>query len=196
MLTLMLKAQSIKKPHQNNLTRSTKMASKKLDRRITLMNDDNVDTLYHQFLRLDTDGNGVLDKNELLAIPELQENPLAHRVLELFDTDGDGVISFTEFVTGLSIFSSKGNRAKKLKFAFDLYDIDKDGYISNGELYAVLHMMVGESSISEEQLQQVVDKTIRDSDSDEDGKLNFMEFSQVLQRHNPSFVTKWCIADI
>lgn len=172
------------------------MASKKLDRRITLMDDDNVDTLYHQFLKLDTNGNGFLEKEEILSIPKLKENPIAHRVLELFDTDGDGIISFTEFVTGLSIFSSKGNRAKKLKFAFDLYDIDKDGYISNGELFAVLSMMIGETSITQEQLQQVVDKTIRDSDSDEDGKLSFMEFSRVLQRHNPSFVSKWCIADL
>jgi len=32
---------------------------------------------------------------------------------------------------------------KKLKFAFKIYDIDGDGFISNGELYHVLKMMVG-----------------------------------------------------
>ena len=37
--------------------------------------------------------------------------------------------------------------------------MDKDGYISNGELFQVLKMMVG-NNLKETQLQQIVDKTI------------------------------------
>ena len=40
-----------------------------------------------------------------------------------------------------------------------IYDIDKDGYISNGELFRVLKAMVG-NNLKDTQLQQVVDKTI------------------------------------
>ncbi len=40
-----------------------------------------------------------------------------------------------------------------------IYDIDNDGYISNGELFQVLKMMVG-SNLKDAQLQQIVDKTI------------------------------------
>ena len=40
-----------------------------------------------------------------------------------------------------------------------VYDIDKDGFISNGELFAVLKKMVGEN-LHDTQLQQIVDKTI------------------------------------
>ena len=43
--------------------------------------------------------------------------------------------------------------------AFRIYDMDKDGYISNGELFQVLKMMVG-NNLKETQLQQIVDKTI------------------------------------
>lgn len=32
---------------------------------------------------------------------------------------------------------------EKMRFAFDIYDIDKDGHISNGELFTVMKMMVG-----------------------------------------------------
>lgn len=32
---------------------------------------------------------------------------------------------------------------QKKKFAFDIYDINKDGMISNGELFTVMKMMVG-----------------------------------------------------
>ena len=44
-------------------------------------------------------------------------------------------------------------------FFFRIYDIDNDGYISNGELFQVLKMMVG-SNLKDTQLQQIVDKTI------------------------------------
>jgi Ca2+-binding EF-hand superfamily protein len=39
--------------------------------------------------------------------------------------------------------------------AFKVYDMDRDGYISNGELFIVLKMMVG-NNLKDQQLQQVV----------------------------------------
>lgn len=62
--------------------------------------------------------------------------------------------------------------------AFQVYDIDQDGYISNGELFQVLKAMV-EDSLTDLQLQQLVDKTIIYFDKDNDGKLSFEEFSEV-----------------
>jgi serine/threonine-protein phosphatase 2B regulatory subunit len=80
---------------------------------------------------------------------------------------GSGTVDFSEFVGGLSAFSSKGGREEKLRckytrstsmyynivmltprsfclpVAFKVYDIDRDGFISNGELYLVLKQMVG-----------------------------------------------------
>jgi Ca2+-binding EF-hand superfamily protein len=64
-------------------------------------------------------------------------------VIQVFDKNGDGNISFYEFVMGLSRLSSAGRDEDKLRFAFSIYDINGDGYISNGELFNVLKMMVG-----------------------------------------------------
>lgn len=75
-------------------------------------------------------------------------------MIAIFDEDGGGDVDFQEFVSGLSAFSSKGNKEQKLRFAFKVYDIDRDGYISNGELFIVLKMMVG-SNLKDGQLQQV-----------------------------------------
>lgn len=75
-------------------------------------------------------------------------------MIAIFDEDGGGDVDFQEFVSGLSAFSSKGNKEEKLRFAFRVYDIDRDGYISNGELFIVLKMMVG-SNLKDQQLQQV-----------------------------------------
>lgn len=57
--------------------------------------------------------------------------------------------------------------------------MDRDGYISNGELFQVLKMMVG-SNLKDAQLQQIVDKTIIYADKDNDGKISFEEFKAVI----------------
>ncbi len=46
----------------------------------------------------------------------------------------DGKISFVEFVTGLASLYGD-NEEDKLKFAFKIYDLDEDGFITNGELF-------------------------------------------------------------
>lgn len=63
--------------------------------------------------------------------------------------------------------------------AFKVYDMDRDGFISNGELFLVLKMMVG-NNLKDGQLQQIVDKTIMEADKDGDGKLSFDEFVMMV----------------
>ena len=98
--------------------------------------------LYKRFSKLDTDGSGELEPEEFFDVPELAQNPLVKRVISIFDKNKDGKISFFEFLEGLgSLYGS--NEEAKLMFAFRIYDMDEDGYISNGELFKVLKMMVG-----------------------------------------------------
>ena len=106
-------------------------------------------------------------------------------MIAIFDEDGGGDVDFQEFVSGLSAFSSKGNKEQKLQFAFKVYDIDRDGYISNGELFIVLKMMVG-SNLKDQQLQQIVDKTIMEADLDKDGKISFEEFTRMVENTDVS----------
>jgi serine/threonine-protein phosphatase 2B regulatory subunit len=73
-----------------------------------------------------------------------------------------------------ALFSDLG-----FQVAFKVYDMDRDGFISNGELFLVLKMMVG-SNLKDQQLQQIVDKTIMEADKDGDGKLSFEEFALMV----------------
>lgn len=73
--------------------------------------------------------------------------------------------------------------------------MDRDGYISNGELFLLLRMMTGEH-LKPTQLQQIVDKTIRDGDLDGDGKLSFEEFRALVSEKNGNFVERWAVADL
>jgi len=135
--------------------------------------------LWRRFKKLDKDNSGTLTADEFLSVPELACNPLLERVIAIFDTNKDDEIEFKEFIAALSTFSEKGNTEAKLKFAFQIYDMDGDGYISNGELFQVLKMMVGDN-LNEVQLQQIVDKTILEADIDRDGKISYEEFRQMI----------------
>ena len=44
-----------------------------------------------------------------------------------------------EFVLGLAQFNSRDDEERRLQFIFRIYDMDRDGYISNGELFQVCH---------------------------------------------------------
>ncbi len=107
------------------------------------------------------DRSGSVSVREFLSVPELKENPLVKRVVDVFDDDLSGEVDFKEFVLGLAHFAVVQEQEidRKLRFAFRIYDIDRDGYISNGELFEVLKMMVGKN-LNDNQLQQIVDKTI------------------------------------
>lgn len=120
---------------------------------------------------------------------ELKNNPLVKRVIDVLDRNKDGTISFLEFVQGLNSLSAGASQEDKLRFAFQIYDINNDGFISNGELFQVLKMMVGDN-LNDVQLQQLVDRTIVKADIDFDGKISFEEFCVVsatpsLNMHAP-----------
>ncbi|KAL7816962.1 calcineurin subunit B [Trichoderma aethiopicum] len=164
---------------------------------------EEVDRLRKRFMKLDKDNSGTIERDEFLSLPQISSNPLATRfdfppsltplfttspqriMIAIFDEDGGGDVDFQEFVSGLSAFSSKGNKEQKLQFAFKVYDIDRDGYISNGELFIVLKMMVG-SNLKDQQLQQIVDKTIMEADLDKDGKISFEEFTKMVENTDVS----------
>ncbi|KAK2190390.1 hypothetical protein NP493_82g03002 [Ridgeia piscesae] len=98
-------------------------------------------------------------RDDFLRIPELAINPLGDRIVHSFFTEGseDGV-NFRQFMRTLAKFrpikehqaNQLNSREAKLKFAFNMYDLDGDNMISREELLSVLHMMVG-ANISEEQ---------------------------------------------
>ncbi|KMP02237.1 calcineurin subunit B [Coccidioides immitis H538.4] len=146
---------------------------------------EEVDRLWKRFMKLDRDKSGTIERDEFLSLPQVSSNPLSTRMIAIFDEDGGGDVDFQEFVSGLSAFSSKGNKEEKLRFAFKVYDIDRDGFISNGELFIVLKMMVG-SNLKDMQLQQIVDKTIMEADLDGDGRISFEEFTRMVENTDVS----------
>ncbi|VDM99751.1 unnamed protein product [Thelazia callipaeda] len=145
--------------------------------------------LYSRFLSLDKQGRGYLDRDDFLRIPELAINPLGDRIVDAFFTeteDREQKINFREFIRVLAHFRpiSKerinilNSREEKLKFAFSMYDLNKNGFITRDEFKVILNMMVG-ANITAEQLDSIADRTISEADIDNDGKISFDEFCRV-----------------
>lgn len=101
---------------------------------------------YLKHIRVDSDGSGSIDRQEFLQIPQIANNPLAGRMIAIFDEEyvslvfltacaindeadplptlifsGGGTVDFQEFVGGLSAFSSRGGREEKLRCMSSLY---------------------------------------------------------------------------
>lgn len=61
---------------------------------IILVDADEIRRLGKRFRKLDLDNSGALSIDEFMSLPELQQNPLVQRVIDIFDADGNGEVDF------------------------------------------------------------------------------------------------------
>lgn len=105
--------------------------------------------LYEIYLQVDTDKSGSIDIVELLTLLDIERTAFTERIFSAFDKDHTGKIDFYEFVVSLWKFCTLGNGAIAV-FAFDIYDSDADGIMSQHEALKLFNELGGGASTENE----------------------------------------------
>jgi len=114
----------------------------------------------------------------LQQLDEKQNESQRKEVIEHMDKDGDGNISWLEFLKLMQeIEASVPRKDDEYKQAFDMADTDKNGKIDKDELKALFAQM-GEV-LSDDEIQGM----LTHADKDGDGNISFDEF---IEMFNPN----------
>jgi len=128
----------------------------------------------------------TISMDRMMQCVYLKHNPLKKRVAAIFqqdlrDEDGSArhEISFFDFSRCLAVFSAETPRAKKIRFAFRLYDVADDGCISKQNLLDVLTLVIGDK-FEESQINKIVSDTFSHCSLNHDGNIDFPEFHSMV----------------
>ncbi|KAH8874171.1 Neurocalcin like [Schistosoma japonicum] len=115
--------------------------------------------------------------------PYGESSRFAEYVFRTFDRNRDGLIDFRDFLSSLNV-TNRGDLSQKLRWAFTMYDLDNDGYISRQDLVEVLthiipctwdnlSILIRICLLTE---QKRTEKIFQLMDSDRDNRLSLDEF--------------------
>ncbi|XP_063025570.1 long-chain-fatty-acid--CoA ligase ACSBG1-like isoform X7 [Melospiza melodia melodia] len=127
----------------------------------------------------------------IINMPELKENPFKERIVSSFSEDGEGSLSFNDFVDMFSVLSEMAPRELKAIYAFKIYDFNTDNFICKADLEKTLNKLTREELTAEE-ITLVCEKVIEEADMDGDGKLGFADFENMISKA-PDFLSTFHI---
>ena len=131
--------------------------------------------IHKKFGALDKEKKGYVNINNLVEIPEIEQNPLRYHIAQYMSNKSENeAISFEAFI---DMF--KNNKTEEqYKLMFHLFDFDGDGKISSEDMLVNFKLLLG-NSLNEEQIVEIVDKTISEYSNDQKF-INYDEFIKIL----------------
>ena len=157
-----------------NYANSSKMRKAVLTYIASRLTQSEIDALNKNFQEIDNNNDGKLTLEEIKLAASKNKGINLELIEEIFksiDTDGSGSIEYTEFISA-SLDKSLYLQKEKLREAFNLFDVDHSGKISNAEIAKILGMDKRSKEIS---------KILEKYDSNKDGEIDFEEFFEMMK---------------
>jgi serine/threonine-protein phosphatase 2B regulatory subunit len=130
----------------------------------------------------------MVDVNEFCRLLRVERSPFVERLFSMFDTDRGGLIDLKEFIVGAhaalgaaacapvcsrrpyaGLANVSGDvREDKVRFAFEIFDLDNSGYI---EVHELRKIVKATNLASEKQLDRKVRWLLSQCDIDGDGQI-------------------------
>eukprot|EP01006_Ploeotia_vitrea_P055594 TRINITY_DN68013_c8_g3_i1.p1 TRINITY_DN68013_c8_g3~~TRINITY_DN68013_c8_g3_i1.p1 ORF type:complete len:358 (-),score=167.20 TRINITY_DN68013_c8_g3_i1:851-1924(-) len=111
---------------------------------------------------------------------------LLKRIFTSFKSSPTTSISFREFVMSMSILSTRASLAEKTRFMFELYDLNKDGFVDKDEvkllLVDALASCRSDLRLTDQQIEQICDSTVQQIDLDGNGLIDYREFHAMAEK--------------
>ncbi|CAC9698999.1 calcium-dependent protein kinase 5 [Plasmodium sp. DRC-Itaito] len=142
------------------------------------LNEKDIGKLKKTFEAFDNNGDGVLTISEIFQCLKVNDNELDRELyflLKQLDTDGNGLIDYTEFLAACldhSIFQQD----VICRNAFNVFDLDGDGVITKDELFKILSFSAVQVSFSKE----IIENLIKEVDANNDGFIDYDEFYKMM----------------
>lgn len=141
---------------------------------------EKLDEYKEAFDMFDKDGSGSISVDEIFSIMKNFGNPLTKaeikKMISELDTDGTGDLDFEEFISFMQMTEEVIDDDEAILRAFKAFDKDKNGYLSNTEFRYILTQLGDKFTDAE------VDQIFKESDLDNDGRLNYQEFIEFWKK--------------
>ncbi|XP_051046904.1 calaxin [Phodopus roborovskii] len=147
-------------------------------------------TLFYNLVGDVAERQGViigLDRNAFRNILHvtfgMTDDMIMDRVFRGFDKDNDGCVNVSEWIHGLSLFL-RGTLEEKMKYCFEVFDLNGDGFISKEEMFHMLKNSLLKQPSEEdpdEGIKDLVEITLKKMDQDHDGKLSFSDYEKAVR---------------
>ncbi|KAK2432195.1 calcium-dependent protein kinase [Trifolium repens] len=143
------------------------------------LSEEEIAGLREMFQAMDTDNSGAITFDELKAGLRRYGSTLKDTeirdLMEAADVDNSGTIDYGEFIAA-TVHLNKLEREEHLVAAFRYFDKDGSGYITVDEL----QQACAEHNMTDVFLEDI----IREVDQDNDGRIDYGEFSAMMQKGN------------
>jgi len=144
------------------------------------LSQEQISEFREAFSLFDKDGDGSITTVELgTVMRSLGQNPTEIELQDMInevDSDGDGTLSFEEFLQMMASKLAGEDDEDELAQAFKVFDKDGSGTISADELRTVMKSLGENLSNSE------IDAMISEADVDGDGQISFPEFVKMMAK--------------